>query len=245
MLAGGSTQSGNKVLRTPKLRLSKVVVISGFFILGLLTDRALAAPEGWTQNPGWAQPAGYTQNSQMRNTKPSPPVSPFAPSSNNLGIDLGQVFLMGDLSEDYSDNLGFRINYTYGVSDIFGFESNLGHSSHTDGAFSMTHLDMGLRTNLAWFDRIIPYLSFGLGFYRPSYTFPQKGNTGETASVAPILFGIHLGPGVNLQLTNRLYFGTSLTFHDIFGTETVKPDGTKLNAGGTFTSLLIHAGMSF
>jgi hypothetical protein len=240
-------QSVRKFLRTPvKLGHVQALILLGFLVSIVHAPNVFAATEGWTQQPGWTAPSQYssTYSSASRQNK-SPPITPFAPGSNNISIDLGQVFLMGDLSSDYSDNLGFRLSYTYGVSDIFGFEANLGHSSHSNGGFSMSHLNAGLRTNLAWFDRIIPYLSFGLGFYRPGYTFTTTGTNSNEASVSPILFGIHLGPGVNLQLTNRLYFGTSLTFHDIFGTETVKPDGTKLEAGGTFTSLLIHAGMSF
>ena len=33
----------------------------------------------------------------------------------------------------------------------------------------MTTLLTGLRTNLAWYDKVVPYFVFGLGFYSPSF----------------------------------------------------------------------------
>src|SRR6185312_13000179 len=54
----------------------------------------------------------------------SSPISPFSPGSNNLAIDVGQVFLMGGLGDRYANNLGTQLHYTYGVSDLFGFDSS-------------------------------------------------------------------------------------------------------------------------
>jgi hypothetical protein len=147
---------------------------------------------------------------------------------------------MGDLGNRYSDSIGGQIHYTYGVSDLFGFDSSFGYSS--SGPFSMTSLLAGLRTNLAWYDKVVPYFIFGLGFYRPSYAF----TSGEASTtVAPVLFGIHAGPGVDLEVTRQIFFGASLTFHEAFGTTEVTPTGTTFDAGGTYTSFLLHAGYSF
>lgn len=169
-------------------------------------------------------------------------LSPFSPGSNNLAIDIGQVFLMGDLGQNYSDSIGAQVHYTYGVSDLFGFDASFGYSDHSDGKFSMTTMLAGLRTNLAWFDRVVPYAVFGLGFYRPSFT--QNLQSGLAESISPVLFGVHLGPGVDLQLTRQLFFGASLTFHDIFGSSRQTPNGP-LSVGGTYTSFLVHAGFTF
>lgn len=145
---------------------------------------------------------------------------------------------MGDLSTEYADSIGSQLHYTYGVSEMFGFDASIGYSDHSDGAFSMTTLLTGLRTNLAWYDKVIPYAVFGLGFYKPSIRLSA------TQSVSPIVFGVHLGPGVDLELTRQLFFGAALTFHDIFGTTKVTPQGTK-EIGGTYTSFFLHAGFSF
>ncbi len=163
--------------------------------------------------------------------------SPFSPGSHNLALDVGQVFLMGDLGTNYSDNIGFQFHYTYGVSDLFGLESSLGYSSHSEGRLQMTSWVAGLRTNLAWYDKVIPHLVFGLGFYRPSLLEGQE-------RVSPVLFGIHLGPGVDLQVSKKMFFGVSLTFHDVFSSRENTSAGKALEIGGTYTTFLLHTGIS-
>ena len=159
---------------------------------------------------------------------------------------MGQVFLMGDWGNRYSDSIGTQIHYTYGVSDLFGFDSSLGYSDHADGKFSMTTLLTGLRTNLSWYDKVVPYGIFGMGFYKPNYNITPSGGviTGSTTSVSPLLFGVHLGPGVDLALTKQVFFGASLTFNDIFG-NTQMVNNQPFNVGGTFTTFLVHAGVTF
>ena len=143
---------------------------------------------------------------------------------------------MGNLGDRYTDSIGSRLNYTYGVSDMFSFNSSLGFSRHSDGDFSMTSFLAGLRTNLAWYDKVIPYATFGTGFYRPSF---------RAADYSAILFGVHLGAGVNLELTDTLFFGASMTFHDTFGTDRALTSGGSLPLGGSFTSFFVSAGVSF
>lgn len=146
---------------------------------------------------------------------------------------------MGDLSDSYSNSIGSQLHYTYGVSDIFGFDTSLGYSEHSNSQFSMTTLLAGLRTNLSWYDKVTPYLVFGMGFYRPSYRLSIK------ESLTPVMFGVHVGPGVNLEITRQLFFSASLTFHDAFGTTVTTASGAYRDVGGTFTSFLIGAGVTF
>jgi hypothetical protein len=159
---------------------------------------------------------------------------------------MGQVFLMGNLGDKYADSIGTGVRYTYGVSDLFAFESGLGYSSHSDGKMSMMSLQAGLRTNLAWYDRVIPYLSFGMGFYRPSYDVGAMGLTSNPSeSVSPMLFGVHLGPGVDLEVTKQFFFGAALTFNEVFGNTQQLSNGKSFDVGGTYTSFFLHAGVTF
>jgi hypothetical protein len=169
-------------------------------------------------------------------------LEPYAPGTNNLALDVGQVFLMGNMGNNYSDAIGTQLHYTYGVSDLFGFDSSVGYSSHSDGQFSMATALMGLRTNLSYYDRVVPYSIFGLGFYKPSYTY--QTSTGQD-SLSPILFGVHLGFGVDLLISHRIFFGSALTFHDIFGGDDRQTPAGPIAVGGTFTSFLVHLGYTF
>lgn len=223
--------------------------------LVILTSGSTAsANPSWSREPSWAsssQPAAAARKATLSRDDRYP-VSPFSPGSQNIALDVGQVFLMGDLSSQYSDNIGSRLHYTYGVSEIFAFDASVGYSEHSDGKFSMATLLTGLRTNLSWYDRVIPYVTFGLGFYKPSYNeyttttgnSSAKLSAASGTSISPLLFGIHLGPGIDLEITDQLFFGAALTFHDVFGTQKNTPIGP-LDVGGTFTSFLIHAGVTF
>ena len=160
---------------------------------------------------------------------------------------MGQVFLMGNLGNNVSDSLGVGARYTYGVSDLFGFESSFGYSTHSNGSLSMVNVQAGLRTNLAWYDKVIPYFSLGMGFYRPSYDLNQLGASNTAgASLSPILFGVHLGPGVDLEVSKQIFFGASLMFNDVFGSTPKHSGRTSLSRWAeTYTTFFLHVGTTF
>jgi hypothetical protein len=207
---------------------------------------AQASSGSWSNQPTWANSgsgASVSRKSQSRDDRYG--ISPFAPGSNNFALDVGQVFLMGDLASRYSDSIGAQIHYTYGVSELFGFDSSVGYSEHSDGKMGMLTALTGLRTNLAWYDKVVPYLVFGMGFYKPSFELASSNGAGSVQSVSPLLFGVHLGPGVDLELTKQLFFGAAITFHDVFGPTKVVSANEKFDVGGTYTSFFLHAGVTF
>jgi opacity protein-like surface antigen len=169
-------------------------------------------------------------------------MEPFSQESNNLALDVGQIFLMGDLGK-YANNIGTQIHYTYGVSSLFGFDTSLGYSNHTSpSTVSLLSLLTGLRMNMSWYDHIIPSLIFGLGFYKPTY---QDTTATNASSISAILFGLHLGTGIDLALTQNLFFGAGLTFHTMFEQTAKFANGTSINLGGVYTSLLLRLGTTF
>lgn len=185
------------------------------------TGSSWSRPSSWTS--GSSDDSSHTSHRTVKSRDSGMDVSPYSPGSNNLALDVGQVFLMGDLTKNYNDSLGTQVHYTYGVSDLFGFDSSLGYSEHSDGRYSMTTLLTGLRMNLSWYDKVIPYAIFGLGFYRPSYkdanaqspTLLDPNPSNSSSSISAVLFGIHAGPGIDLELNKNLFFGASLTLHNI------------------------------
>ena len=216
----------------------------GFFTLAVsltILSGTSARAAGWASNPEWANEAPGTPANRRPRSESSyrrNDVTPFSPGSNNVALELGQVFLMGDLGNNYEDALGMQLRYTYGVSDMFGFDTSLGHSSHSEGKYSQTTLVTGLRMNLSYYDKVIPHAIFGLGFYKPSMDITP------TSSISPVLFGVHLGTGVDLQISKEMFFGANLTFHDVFGTTKMTAIGP-VDVGGTYTAFLVHAGYTF
>jgi hypothetical protein len=209
------------------IRISVVAVLAGVAFSSSSTCLAAADPV-----------LSHSSSSKQTQTTDA---EPFTPGTSNLSLEMGQVFLMGDLGDKYSDAIGTQLHYTYGVSDLFDFDSSLGYSSHSDGQFSMFTALMGLRTNLSFYDKVIPYSIFGLGFYKPYYSYQANG---AQDSVSPVLFGVHLGFGVDLLLSRQMFFGASLTLHDVFGQDQQTQAGT-IPIGGTFTSFLLHVGYTF
>ena len=235
------------------LGLNKRLVLAfAIALVCLITDGgfAFASPSSsWSSKPDWFKASNSYSNkgNGQNNTRPYDPsaraAAPFSPGSNNLALDIGQVFLMGDLGKTYTDSLGFKVHYTYGVSDLFGFDSTLGYSSHSDFSLtndlSLTSVNAGLRVNLAWFDKIVPYAAVGMGFYRVGYTSLELGT-----SISPVLFGLYIGPGVSLVLTDSFFFGAGLTFNDIFENTRTRQDGTVMPVGGSFSTFSLNAGFS-
>lgn len=199
----------------------------------------------------WSNPAYQTASVQTikmtrssRETSNSTKIStgrgPLAPGTHNLSLGVGQVFLMSKISNTEFDNaIGTELHYTYGVSELFSFESNFGYSSHSNGNLSMWHLAAGVRTNLVYFDQLVPFATLGLGFYDPSTTL-QSG-----ATLSGLLFGAQLGGGVELLLSDSVFFGARLTLHNMFEASKKDSTGATQNLGGSYLSFLVHAGISF
>ncbi len=215
----------------------------GIALLAALQAHAEDQGTRWSKTPRWAEGQPARETSERPPSDFGTPVTPFSPGSNNLSLDVGQIFLYGDLGGDFADSIGFQLRNVHAVSDIFGLDTSLGFSSHgpasNGNGFSMSHLKFALRTNFAWYDKAIPYGVFGLGFFRPSYE--QDSGSNLTA----LLFGLSLGGGVNLEISDTLFFGASLTFHDMFGTRKRNSSNVVQEVDGSFASFLVSAGVSF
>jgi hypothetical protein len=103
--------------------------------------------------------------------------------------------------------------------------------------------------NLSWYDKIIPYIVFGLGFYRPSYKDPTPILSGPAvagmSSISSVVFGVHVGPGIDLELNKNMFFGAAITYHNMFGSTNVLANGSQLYLGGAYTSFFLHLGATF
>ena len=234
------------------LYFAALAAVMNLFSLITIEKNATASTStsnSWATKPSWAAQTP-DENTSARSRRQSTAsrdrdresqslLSPFSPGSNNLSLDVGQIFLFGDLGSTYGDSIGMQLHYTYGVSEMFSFDSSFGYSSHAEGKYSLSTLVSGVRMNLSWFDKVIPYINFGLGFYRPSY------DLSPTQSLSPLVFGLHAGPGVNLELTKQMFFGASLTFHDLFGATKRLQDGATFEINGTYTAFLLSVGVTF
>ncbi len=163
--------------------------------------------------------------------------TPLSPGTHNLSLAVGQVFLLGSLTR-FENAIGPEIHYTYGVSDLFAFQSNFGYHSHSSGALSIWNLSAGLRANLAYFDSLVPFTKIGLGFYHPSYSE-------NNATVSGLLFGMQLGTGIDLMISNSVFFGAQTTYNTMFDSSKKASDNSMRSLGGAYLSFMVHAGLTF
>ena len=232
-------------------RFSSLIGVFAFTLFVMSGVGSASTGSSWIQKPSWAAEGTSAVHHTPKEVERISDVSPFSPGSHNLGLDLGQIFLMGDLTK-FSDCIGSQLHYTYGTSDLFGLDTSIGYSEHSDGKYSIASLLTGLRVNMTWYDKVVPYALVGLGFYKPNYKDLSNavGATASSAladlpSISPFLFGIHFGPGVDLQVSRNLFFGAALTIHNMFGTSKTFANGTPLMVGGIYTSFFLHGGITF
>lgn len=222
------------------------------FVVSLSSLPAALASASWKTEPEWARDDrdrarisdGGEEISLSKGKAPRKKereISPFAPNTHNIAIDVGQVFLMGDMASNYSNAIGFRAHYTYGVSEMFGVDSSFGYSNHSSGRFSLMSGQAGLRVNLTFFDKIVPFAVAGLGFFRPSFDIPTENGV---ENIAPVAFGLHISPGVHLEVTSRLFFGISLQLQTLFNSRHTLSNNRPVEIGGTYTSFFLHAGFT-
>jgi hypothetical protein len=154
---------------------------------------------------------------KKRDIQPDYGKGPFAPDTHNLSIGVGQFFLLGNLASTYENAIGPELNYTYGVSDLFSFETHFAYH----------------------FDQLVPFASVGLGFFNPSYTLA------DSATVSSLLFGMQLGTGIDLMISNRVFFGAKLMYHNMFDSSKRDSKGNLQSLGGAFASFTVHTGLTF
>jgi opacity protein-like surface antigen len=200
------------------------------------TSWKTASPYYYGDNTAPVQKDGYRYQSTRKRPKVRDhELRPFAPDSNNVSLDIGQNFLVGS---DYQDSIGLAGTFTYGVSRLLAFSSSLGYSSHSDGAYSKLALTVGPRLNLASYDRIIPYVNCGLGFYRANRELTTN------TSLSGTMFGVNFGGGADLQLTKETFFGAAMAYHELFGTKKETTIGT-IDLASNYLTFMAHVGYTF
>lgn len=219
-------------------------LLSFYFIGAAAAD---TSSFGSTQNSYYFENEGVSQpktssNRSIRKSKDysesrSAPKMPFSPDSHNLGIAVGQTFLMGGPTQA-GDALGFQGQYTYGVSRLLGFDSSLGRSSHRSGEYSITSVRGGARVHLGHYDQMVPYLQAGVGFFKPSLSNPNE------TTYTSILFGVYAGGGLDLRISDQFFFGAVGNINQVFGSQRVVANRS-VNLGGSSLQFMGRVGYTF
>jgi hypothetical protein len=163
-----------------------------------------------------------------------------AAGQHGAGIGIGQVFLLGDFAESFSNSVGFDAMYSYEASDIFGLLTHITYSSHSNGDDTNTLRLIGvspdLRISLAYIDKLVLYAFTGFGLFSANQ---KLGNS----SGSVITFSFNAGGGFGLALGPHFQFGTQLGLWSIFNknAKTTSDGGGvgTMEIGGTTLNLLV------
>lgn len=151
-----------------------------------------------------------------------------------VGVDLGQVFLHGNnYGNKFNNSLGFGLRYNYAASDIFELEADISGSNHSDNAFKIMYSTLGLKTNFIYYDKLVPFATLGLGFYKPRIQVQ-----GDTATKTA--FGMRFGMGADLLLNEHVSIGVMMNYRNVFSSNAKLTNGTQFDISGAFSNFLMR-----
>ncbi len=169
-----------------------------------------------------------------------------AADRHSLGLQIGQVILMGDYGSRVNNGIGVGVLYDYEASDLFGLmveASYSGHSNNNDtNSLGLLGLVPNLKVNMLYLDKLTFFGLAGFGLYRVDQTI-------ENVSGSVLTFGFDLGAGFHLDVGENFLFGSTLLFYNIFNrvdsatVSTANPSGFSM--GGTMLKLGVFGAYVF
>ncbi len=136
---------------------------------------------------------------------------------HSLGIGIGQTFVFGNFEDNGKSQITGDFLYAYSASYSFDLLANFHYSKHNfQGRYArLIDLSIGVKGRFFHFDSFSPFVVGGLGFYIPKLRRQEAdGNLHPTKS--QVVFGPHLGAGVDLRLNHHFAIGMLGQYHNPF-----------------------------
>lgn len=206
-----------------QLNIALKIFLGAFLLISSLAPNTYAATEQKGQN--------QQQNNVVNKGKAK------NPTKHSIGLGLGQTFLLGEFNSLGDDKITGDLFYAYRASYSFDFVLNLHHTDHSlnNKEASLTSVNMGIKSKIFDFDNFSPYITGGLGFYRPQVKRYVNGSLVESES--KIVLGVNVGLGMELRLNNRVSTGVLGHYHKPFNSDQTGQPAVK----GNYWKLLIVA----
>lgn len=160
------------------------------------------------------------------------------PGDHAVGLMVGQVWPSGEIGKDVDAAVAPGLFYEYSASDVFSLYASGIRSSHSDDNLKVTSTNVGIKANLFYFDKLSPYALLGAGLY-----FVNKRFGNETASKTN--FGLHLGLGAELDLSEHAFLGLEFDLHNLFNSRVTLPVAGKVDVSGRWTGFFLRGGYRF
>ena len=164
-----------------------------------------------------------------------------AEGDHAAGLMVGQVWPSGEIGKDVDAAVGPGIFYEYGASDVFSLYAEAVKSSHSEGNLKVTSTSLGMKANLVYLDKLAPYAMLGAGLY---FVNKRVGPVSQFLA-KKTLFGLHLGLGAELDLSQRFFLGLELDIHNLFTGSATVPGYGKTEISGRWTGFFLRGGVRF
>jgi opacity protein-like surface antigen len=134
-----------------------------------------------------------------------------------IGVQAGHVGQQGNtVGPMYGNGLGYGVFFNYAGSDFLEFQMGFLSSRHTrDGLELSQHaLSAAAQYNIDQLDIFVPYAKGGAEFvfHNQSLQHPQ----GWKQEVSPMAFGLLVGIGTQLLVSQNFMTGLDITYHPVF-----------------------------
>lgn len=151
---------------------------------------------------------------------------------------IGQVWPAGEIGKNVDANMAPGIFYEYTASDVFSLYASGVQSYHSDGLLKLLSTNLGMKANLVYFDKLSPYALVGAGLYTV-----RKRIGAET--VKKTNFGLHLGLGAELDLSDLFFIGLEFDIHNLFSSTVTLANGGRQEISGRWTGFFLRGGVRF
>lgn len=157
---------------------------------------------------------------------------------HSAGLMVGQLWPSGEIGKDVDSAVAPGIFYEYAASDVFSLYAEGVRSRHSDDDLKLFTSTLGMKAHLVYFDKLAPYALLGAGLYFTDKRFGTE--RGKKTN-----FGIHLGLGAELDLSEMFFMGLEFDVHNIFAGNTTLPSGSKREISGRWAGFFLRGGVRF
>lgn|GEM_PF-3973722 len=163
-----------------------------------------------------------------------------AEGTHSAGLMVGQVWPSGDIGNGLDGNVAPGLFYEYAASEVFSLYSQIIPSSHNEGVLKLTATSVGMKAHLVYYDKLAPYVMVGAGLY---FADREVGVARERAKKT--VFGIHLGLGAELDLSEMFFIGLQFDIHSLFAGTVNLPVNGKTEISGRTAGFFLRGGVRF
>ena len=172
--------------------------------------------------PSWAKAAGTGDN------------------PNAVGLMVGQVWPAGEIGRDVDGAVAPGVFYEYEASDVFSVYAQGVFANHNDGVLKTTSTNLGMKAHLVYYDKLAPYVLVGAGLY-----FVNKATAPPPEIASKTVFGLHLGLGAELDVSDRFFLGLQFDVHSLFAGTAITSSTKRVEISGRQTGFFLRGGVRF